>query len=112
MTTNWLSKIDASIEESKGTIEYGAALERLCNSRDFKQVVLDGYLTRVAVALVHLKGTPENKSPEQQQDIQAQIDAIGHFNNYLTQIRLRADMAKKDLTASEQTREDLLSNTN
>lgn len=112
MNTVWLSEIDQSIANNKLIVEQAEALKRLQQSRDFKKVIVEGYLNNLAVKLVHLKGHPSSKDQAEQQSIMAQLDAIGHFNQYLNQITAAAEQAKKVMDADEQTREELLSQDN
>jgi hypothetical protein len=104
-----LQEIDGSISQHREAIEAGQSLQRLMVNRDFKRIVLDGYLAQEAVRLVHLKSDPQHQAPEVQTAIVSQIDAIGRLMRYLNGIRDQADIAKKDLSAAEQLRDQILS---
>lgn len=108
MKSDLLSEIDQSIRGHQEAVNTALALERLKLSRDFKVVVLDGYLTKEAVRLVHLRGSSSKNSLEEQASVLARIDAIGHFYEYLNQIQDAAVIAQKGIAADEQTREEIL----
>ena len=57
--TSEIQQLEHEIQTSKKSVELGNALERLFNNRDFKNIVLKGYLEQEAVRLVHLKASPE-----------------------------------------------------
>lgn len=109
MNTNLIQGIDQDIAGHRITVEHGAVLQRLQMSREFKQVVTDGYLNKEAVRLVRLKAHPSMQSPENQRVVTAQIDAIGCFYQYLSKIHEDAEQAKKSMDSAEQTREEILS---
>lgn len=108
MTSTDLQALDQSIKNAKEHIEIANALERLQKNRDFKKVILDGYLTDNAVRLVHLKADSNMQSPESQQEINNQINGIGQLLGYFTTIKQLAEVAHRSLEADEQTREELL----
>lgn len=109
MNSQLLHDIDQSIKVNQDSIEFGLTLDRLKLNRDFKRVVLDGYLSQEAVRLVHLKASPDYQSPEAQRLLLAQIDSIGCFYQYLNRIGVAAEIARKSLQSDEQTREEVLS---
>lgn len=109
MTTDTtIQEIDHDIAKDKAFIEMAAALDRLKNNRDFKEVILDGYFNKEAVRLVLLKSDPQFQTPERQQSITAQIDAIGNLNQYFQVIYFAATQAAKAIESNEQMREELL----
>lgn len=77
-------------------MELGNALERLFNNRDFKNIVLKGYLEQEAVRLVHLKAAPAMDSPAKQAAVVRDIDAIGAFSGYLNEIARQAELGRKE----------------
>lgn len=103
-----LQELDANIKEAKKLVTLGAALERLRNNGDFKKVIMDGYFEREAIRLVHLKSDVSMQTPERQASILAQMDAIGNLNQYFTTVLRTADLAKKNIAADEETRDELL----
>lgn len=112
MNTELLAGIDQSIQSHQAVLSLGLSLDRLRANRDFKQVVVDGYLSKEAVRLVHQKAAPGNQSPEIQRQLLAQIDAIGCLHQYLCRIDAEVEISRNSLQSDEQTREFLLSEEN
>jgi hypothetical protein len=108
MSSQILQDIETSIQGAQQGINLGASLERLVLNRDFKQVILTGYLEKEAIRLVHLKADPSMQSTEQQRSILTQLDSIGHLQQYLLGIRDNVGMALKALEATEIVRDELL----
>jgi hypothetical protein len=102
-----LAEIEANIAHAKEIVAKGAALERLKNHPDFRKVVVEGYLEREAIRLVHLKGDQHMQKPERQAGIQADIDAIGRFAAYLGSVSQFAAMAAASLEDAEAAREEI-----
>ena len=103
-----IQQIESNIQRAKKVVEFGDAIGRLRNNRDFKKVILEGYFEDEAVRLVHLKADANMQSAESQRSIVNQMDAIGALSQYLqTQLRL-VDMAVNSIAADEQTRDELL----
>lgn len=93
--------IEESMQRDRAYIELKRCLDRLEANRDFKALILDGYLTKEAVRLVHLKSDPSMQTPEHQASILTQIDSIGGLLTYLRQVDQFAAMAQKNLEASQ-----------
>lgn len=104
-----LSGLDKSIQENRLRIQLADAVKRLKSNPDFKLVVINGYLQSEAVRLVHLKADPSVESDkDKQENIDADISAIGRFNQYLSNLVVTGNMAKKTLADDEDTRQELL----
>lgn len=101
--------IEADIQDSQRSIELGKSLERLRLNRDFKQVILVGYLTEEAVRLVHLKASPSMQDDASQRTILSQLDSIGCLQQYLLGISHNVEMAQKAIEASETVLDELRS---
>jgi hypothetical protein len=101
MTQDIVRQLEASIQESKEFVELSKALERLESNRDFKAVVLDGYLEQEAIRLVHLKANPQMQSAERQAVVLAQIDAIGNLVQYFNTVYQKASMAAKAIESAQ-----------
>ena len=102
-----IEQLEHSIQEFKKLADLDNALGRLMQNRDFKKVILDGYLDREAVRLVHLKSDPAMDYPAAQASILKQIDAIGCFNGYLNEIRRQGSLGTKGIGEAEETLEEL-----
>lgn len=109
MNTEQLVKaLDSGIESHKDTIGVGNALTRLRTSQDFKKVIGEGYFEKEAIRLVHLKADPGMQTPEKQDSIVKQMDAIGSLAEYLNLVMAKASWATKALESDEETRAELL----
>jgi hypothetical protein len=108
MSANILQSLDKDIEQYSAAVKLAATLDRLMSSRDFQEVVLNGYLQKEAIRLVHLKAAKSEQSPEAQQAIVSKLDSIGQLHQYFEGIRAQAELARMSLNAAEQTRIELL----
>lgn len=108
MSQDLVQQIDANIAESRKIVELSKALDRLSMNKDFKEVITDGYLTKEAVRLVHLKAAPQMQTPDRQAAINNSIDAIGGLLEYFRTVRFNAQVALKAIESDEETREELL----
>lgn len=105
--TSEIQQLEHEIQNSKKAVELGNALERLFNNRDFKNIVLKGYMEQEAVRLVHLKASPEMDSPAKQAAIVRDIDAIGALSGYFKEIQRQAELSKKNITFYEESIESI-----
>ena len=103
-----IQQIESNIRQAKKVVEFGDAIERLRNNKDFKKVIIEGYFEKEAIRLVHLKADSNMQSEESQKAIVAQMDAIGTLAQYLQTQGMLANMAGKVIEADEQTRDELL----
>lgn len=108
MNRTELEAVERNIEEAKVIVDLADALDRLVTLGDFKKVIKDGYFTKEAIRLVHLKADQSMQNPDSQKSILSQMDAIGNLNKYFETIWNRADIARKAIEYDEQTREELL----
>lgn len=100
--------LDKRIDQAKQTIELGKALDRLRNNKDFKKVFGELYFREEAVRLVTLLGDPNMQTPDKQQDILGQMQAIGRVGDFLRVLEHRVMLAEGELIADEETREFIL----
>lgn len=103
-----IEQIESNIRQHRELIEQGARVERLSKNADFKKLVMQGYFEQEAIRLVHLKADPAMQTPERQESIIKQIDAIGALHQYFHVISQQADLAEKSIAADEAMREELL----
>lgn len=103
-----IQEIEQNIKESKKTVDFGDALVRLQSNRDFKRVILEGYFNEEAIRLVHLKSDSNMQTPDKQQSILLQIDAIGTLKQYFNTVLFKANLARKSIAFDEQTRDELI----
>ena len=102
-----IEQLEHSIQVSKKSVDLGNALERLLRNRDFKAVILEGYLKDEAIRLVHLKADPAMQTSASQASIISQIDAVGAVTSYLREVRRQADQGKKVMLEAEEVLEEL-----
>lgn len=107
MTQHTVQQIEASIERAKQLIELDKALERLETHRDFKLLIIDGYLEKESVRLVHLKSDPAMQTAERQASVIAQIDAIGGLLQYFRVVGQQAALASKTIESDESELEEM-----
>lgn len=108
MSNTAIQEIELNIVRAKEIVAKGDALERLMKNQDFKAVVQRGYFEAEAIRLVHLKSDPQFQTPDRQQSIVSQMDAIGALNQYFEVVFRQADMARKAIASDEETRDELL----
>lgn len=106
--TQVIQDIELNIKQAQVLVDTGNALERLRNNRDFKMIISTGYFEQEAVRLVHLKGDPSMQTPEFQESIIKQIDAIAALNQYFQTVFHRAALAEKAIISDEEMRDELL----
>lgn len=99
--------LEENIQRSRDFVAVGAALKRLELNKDFSTVIKHGYFEKEAIRLVHLKADPAMQTPERQQSIVNQIDAIGNFSSYLSTLAFTAEQAERNIAADEQTVDEL-----
>lgn len=103
-----IQELEENIQESKAVVEVGEALGRLIRNRDFKKVIIDGYFRDEAIRLVHLKSDPAFQTPERQQSILSQMDAIGVLSQYFNTLNHQAEQARKAIDAAVEMRDEIL----
>lgn len=107
MSNQQIQEIELNIVQAKKMVDLGGALERLRGNKDFKKVIQEGYFEKEAVRLVHLKADPSMQTPERQQSIVSQMDAIGTLNQYFGSVFHQARLAAKAIDADEETLAEL-----
>ena len=108
MDESEFEQLQKNIEASQKIVDLGKSLDRLLNNKDFKRVITEEFLQNEAIRLVSLKADYEMQTPEKQASILKQIDAIGHFNEFLNGLQRRVSMARISLAADEETRDEVL----
>jgi hypothetical protein len=101
MSHNDIVELELNIKELNDMVDLAKALGRLEKNRDFKKLVVDQYLSAEAVRLVHAKADGNTQSPQVQERILRDIDAIGSFTQFLNEIGRKAEMAKEAIAESE-----------
>lgn len=108
MYIDQLQDIEENIKEARKIVEFGAALDRLRNNKDFKAIILDGYFKTEAIRLVHLKADPSMDTPERQANIIKGMDAIGALSEYFHVVDHQAQLARKAIDYGEEAISEIL----
>lgn len=108
MTNTTIQAIEKNIAEARKIVEFGQALERLQENRDFKAVIQTGYLKEEAIRLVHAKANPALQSADSQRAIIQQMDAIGSLTQYFDTVFHKASIAAKAIMSDEEARDEIL----
>lgn len=106
--TDSVQAIDKEIQRSKEHVELATALERLRSNRDFKKIIVEGYLGQECVRLVLLKADSNLQAADKQASIMKQIDGVGALHQYFQTVDIRASMAEKSIASDEQERQLML----
>jgi len=104
-----LEKIELNIAQAKTLIEYGDALAQLEQNANYKKIIATDFFEKNIIRLVKLKAAPQVQDEKNQAYITAQINAVGHFDQYLTGIRIQSNSAKVALQRDAEERELILS---
>lgn len=99
-----LQMFDEQVKTNKKLVDAASALERLQSNRDFRKLIMEGYLQNEAVRLVHLKADPEYQTSVKQDAIIRDIDAIGSLNGFLNITLQQGRIAVKQLADADETR--------
>lgn len=103
-----LQQVEQELQTMKHNISVGEMLERLSSNKDFKTLILDGYLRENAIRLVHLKSHPNQQTPDKQAALMRQMDGIGALEDHFRSIRQQAELAKDSLDSREQFKAELI----
>lgn len=92
---NPTEEVELELAERQTLISKYEALARLSDNKDFKEVVLDGYLKEKAVEFTSLLAVPAMQN--QRSQLFEALAAISHFENYLHMInQLGAPLNEED----------------
>lgn len=107
-TDTQLALLDRDLKDAKQRVDLGKALDRLMANRDFRKVIVEGYLEKEAVRLVHLKADPSMQAADKQAGIIRDIDAIGSLAEYFNTVSLLASRGVKEVEDGDAARERIL----
>lgn len=105
MENNTLAQLEASIAQNKEQAELKNAVIRLSTNRDFKKVILEGYFEKEAIRLVHARSSAAMQTPDKQQRILDQMDAISNLRDYLDTVVQMGELAEKFIIDSVESRD-------
>ena len=103
-----LEQIEVTIDQSQDAINMHESLKKLIKNKDFKRVILDGYIKEEAIRLVQLKADLSMQKPEYQEDIDNRILSIGYLNRYFQFLESIGSQALVSLEDSQNAREEIL----
>lgn len=98
-------EIQLSIQEAKKLIARKDAAKRLTDNRDFKELVLEGYLRDEAIRLAHISADGNMK--EYRDEIMLSMQGISLFRQFMQNIIRMGDMAQAELYDYEQALDDV-----
>lgn len=107
MSAEQIREIEADIKEAKKVIELGETVARLKSNRDFRKLILEGYLRDEAIRLVHVKSDINLQDAENQRKIIRDIDAISSLADYFRTVEFNGRQAKDKLGDAEAAIEEL-----
>ncbi len=102
-----IEQVEISLEHARKAIEKMEALDRLYHSKDFQNVVIDGYFKDEASRLVLLRGDV-NINEETENHCDKMINGIGCLRAYFQMVNHFGQQAEKAIEDDQQTREELL----
>jgi len=107
-TQEQIEAIELNIQQAKAMVNRGKALQRLSADRDFKEVIIDGYLNQEAVRLVHARSNPDLQDEASIKLLTQGMDGIAALLQYFRTMEHNAMLAEKAIEADEEERDALL----
>lgn len=101
------TQIELTMNQAKDLISFAESLERLHKNRDFKKIFSEGYFKDEALRLVGLKADPNMQTPERQEQILRDIDAIGSLQQYFRTVYQRAAWAERAIQDGQEALEEI-----
>ena len=77
------TEIQVSIEAAQAKVKVKDDMLKLQKSPLFKRVMMDGYLKDYALGLVMFKASPPAAGEQAQERIDAELNGISRFNNFM-----------------------------
>lgn len=102
---NDIQELELHLQDAKKMVNLRDTLTRLTNNRDFKKVILEGYLDEEAKRLVHCFADP-NLS-DQEKIITEAMKGIGHFKMFLNHIIVMGNNAEQAIYDGEEQLDEL-----
>jgi aromatic ring-opening dioxygenase catalytic subunit (LigB family) len=92
-----IETIELSMDQAKEHIEMGEALARLHDNKDFKKVVMDGWMNDEVIRLSRLIASPAAAAEEVQTAIAQGLRSTSEFHQFMLFIGRQANMAKSSI---------------
>lgn len=106
---NDIEVIEISAAEAKAKVDRHAKLEKLFSNREFKSLIVEGYLKDEIVRLGLISANP-NMNDALRENTAEKIRAISHFDQFLRQIVTEGLLAQQELGDFEAELEELRAN--
>jgi hypothetical protein len=102
-----IKNVEISIDSAKEAIKMADALNRLHKNKDFKRVILEGYLREHPAQLAILSADPEMATPDRQAHVSRLFTGIGALAKYFDQIFTTGDRMEYEIEQAEATLDEL-----
>lgn len=102
-----IEAIQQGIKEIQKTVDFGEAIERLIQNKDFQTVIDVGYFTNEARRLTLLSADPEI-TEQGRAYVMRSLQAIGELHSFLQIKRIQADQAAKDIEYNKRSLDELM----
>lgn len=103
-----LDTIEIEIDRAKEAIALRDKLNRLEATPEFKEIILDDYLSKEPARLAKLKVDPSMQTEINQNMIMDALAGVGSLNMYLMKIRQVAQVMESSMEDLELTRAEML----
>ena len=97
-----IDQLQETIRQAQKLVDFGVAMERLLENRDFSELIVTGYLEKEAARLTGLLG--RGPSFVGRADILEELAAIAHFRNFMHRVIKTGQGARQEIAEA---REDL-----
>ncbi len=100
--------LDQAIAAAQEEVSFAAAASRLVNSRDFKRVIGQGFMTEFALNLITQRAFSETRhTPAMLESNTRKLDAVSELQYYLRNVDARGARAELQLIDAHKMREDI-----
>lgn len=99
-----VEQIELTIEHAREMVKRRDMAMKLTSNREFKALVLEGYMKDESVRMTHLLADPNMQ--QHRNAIVESLSAIGQFKQYMSQIVTMGDMAERELADAEEALEE------
>lgn len=106
MSLNEIEQIELTIVEARKMAKRGEQAKRLASTKDFKDLIMDGYFVDEAARLVHMSSEP-TISEDIRNTIVRDMAGPGALKRYFSTIVRMGDMAAQEIEESQETLEEL-----
>lgn len=105
--TETLRTVEITIEQAKEAIQLHEQLLSLEQNKDFKALIIDGYLHDEPARIAGMLAEPGQQGEIDQRELMGAIKSIGHIRQYLINIHRAGLSAKESLINHEEYADEL-----